>query len=264
MTLIRRILKHRLDLWEVLLLFGLAAAIVYPLTRPPAGTVTDLEIRAFAERYGPDKQTEHEEEWLIRDFFRDTRGGFFVDIGANHHQQLSKTWYLETQLGWSGIAVDANKDFAAGYASHRPRTRYFTFFVSDRSDEAAQLFVISRNTTVASGHKDFVSLFGTPDRVDSVPTITLDDLLAAEKVEKLDFLTIDIELHEPEALRGFDIARHRPRLVCIEALLPVRQAILDYFTRRGYVVEGRYLRADRENLYFRPLDAVPQGSQATP
>jgi FkbM family methyltransferase len=135
---------------------------------------------------------------------------------------------------------------------HRPRTKFFTFFVSDRSDESARLFVISRNTTVSSGDRAFVEQFGTPDRVDVVPTITLNDLLSSQRVERIDFLSMDIELHEPEALRGFDIQRYEPQLVCIEALLPVRQQILDYFARNGYIIDGRYLRADRENLYFRP------------
>ena len=63
---------------------------------------------------------------------------------------------------------------------------------------------------------------------------------------------MDIELHEPQALKGFDIERFRPALVCIEGLLPVRQQILDYFAGHGYVLLGRYLRADLQNLYFAP------------
>lgn len=254
MKALLRVLRLRLDLWEVLLLLALAGAIVYPLTRTPPLGITDQEAGHFEARYGPDKQTEGHEEWLIRDFFGDRRDGFFVDIGANHHQQYSKTWYLETRLGWSGIAVDALKDFEAGFRQHRPKTRFFSLFVSDRSDDAAQVYVITRNTTVASSHREFVELFGTPDRVDTVPTITLDDLLTAEKVERIDLLTMDIELNEPAALRGLDLSRFRPSLVCIEALLPVRQFILDHFARNGYVIEGRYLRADRDNLYFKPIE----------
>ncbi len=86
-----------------------------------------------------------------------------------------------------------------------------------------------------------------------MPTITLDDLLAAEGVEHIDFLNMDIELWEPKALAGFDIERFHPALVCVEAHLEVRDDLLDYFARHGYVVVGRYLRADIWNLYFRPL-----------
>jgi hypothetical protein len=41
--------------------------------------------------------------------------------------------------------------------------------------------------------------------------------------------------------------------VCIEAQPLVRQQILNYFADHGYVLLGRYLRADTWNLYFAPL-----------
>ena len=81
-----------------------------------------------------------------------------------------------------------------------------------------------------------------------MPTITLNDLLRAEGISKIDLLSIDIELHEPQALKGFDIKRFKPSLVCIEALPPVRQQILDYFAANGYVVVGKYVWVDLENL----------------
>ena len=63
---------------------------------------------------------------------------------------------------------------------------------------------------------------------------------------------MDIELSEPAALRGFDIGRFRPSLVCIEAHYDVRQPIVDYFAEHDYRIVARYLRADRANLYFEP------------
>jgi FkbM family methyltransferase len=176
-----------------------------------------------------------------------------VDVGANHPKRFSKTWYLEKRLGWSGLAVEPLQQFAAEYATERPRTRFRSFFVSNTSDQAARLYVISDNTLVASGDASFTGAFGKVDRVDTVPTITLNDLLPRENIVRIDFLNMDIELHEPKALEGFDIRRFRPTLVCIEGLLPVRQQILEYFARNGYVLIGKYLRADQENLYFTPL-----------
>jgi FkbM family methyltransferase len=243
-----------LDLWELALLFMLlGVAGLWVWTHAPATRLPDREAEFFRARYGPDHSTEDAEEWIIRHFFKDRRDGFFVEIGANHYKTWSKTWYLETALGWSGIAVEPLRAFEADYVKYRPRTRFVPLFVGDRSDETAQLFVISAATPVASSSSDFVKQFGTPDRVETVPTITMNDLLDRAKVTTIDFLSIDIELHEPKALAGFDIARFKPTLVCVEALLPVRQQILNYFAQNGYVLNGRYLRADRENLYFMPL-----------
>jgi len=47
------------------------------------------------------------EELIIRDFFADRKGGFFLDIGCVHYRDSSNTYYLEKHLRWSGIAVDA-------------------------------------------------------------------------------------------------------------------------------------------------------------
>jgi FkbM family methyltransferase len=216
--------------------------------------VSASEMDYFRERYGPDHFTEREEEWMIRDFFQDRRDGVFVDVGAHHFKSSSKTYYLESKLGWSGIAIEPQVEFAAEFAAYRPRTKFRPFFVSDVSNDKARLYVLDGMRSVASGNEAFVKQFGQPSEVREVPTITLTDLLDAEGVTTIDFLSMDIELHEPAALKGFDIRRFRPSLVCIEALPPVRQQILDYFARHDYVLVGKYVWVDLENLYFMPLD----------
>jgi FkbM family methyltransferase len=221
--------------------------------KPPNPVVSASEMQYFRQRYGPDHFSEREEEWMIRDFFQDRRDGYFVDVGAHHFKSSSKTYYLESKLGWSGLAIEPQVEFGPDYAKYRPRTKFLPFFISDVSNDKAKLYVLRNMRSVASSNGEFVKQFGKPDEVREVPTITLNDLLKAERVTKIDLLTIDIELHEPHALKGFDIKQFKPSLVCIEALAPVRQQILDYFARNGYVIVGKYIWVDLENLYFVPL-----------
>ena len=49
--------------------------------------------------------------------------------------------------------------------------------------------------------------------------------------------------------------RYHPTLVCVEAHPQVRQAILDYFHRHHYVVVGKYMGVDTQNLYFMPASS---------
>jgi hypothetical protein len=91
----------------------------------------------------------------------------------------------------------------------------------------------------------------------SVPTVTLTEILDREGLTRVDFLSLDIELAEPLALRGFDIARFRPQLVCVEAHDPTRQWLIDYFHRAGYVLVGKYMQYDWLNLYFMPAELNP-------
>jgi FkbM family methyltransferase len=260
----RRPIAIRLDYWELCLLVAFVGGlgwVGYRTLVPGHPVQSAAEIEFFRERYGPERFSEREEEWLIRDYFQDRRGGVFVDVGANHYRDASKTYYLESQLGWSGLAIEPQQEFAADYARHRPRTKFLPFFVSDVSNATAKLHMVHTSSTVASSNEAFVKQFtptGKVDEVREVPTITLTDLLDAQGITQIDFLNIDIELHEPKALAGFDIERFRPSLVCIEGLLPVRQQILDYFAQHGYVIVGKYMWVDQENLYFAPIQGIDE------
>jgi FkbM family methyltransferase len=252
---------RRFDLVEVALVallvgsIGLVAGYSHARGRMNARTLEALsaESRALAHLYGPETNSQYEEEWIIRDFFKDKRDGIFVDVGANDYRHFSNTYFLETTLGWSGVAVEPLRQFEADYLAHRPRTRFRPFFVSDVSHETAEMYYLKDNTLVTSADPAFTARSGGDAEEISAPTITLDDLLTAEHIDRVDFLSIDIELHEPQALAGFDVRRFMPALVCIEAHPEVRQQILDYFSRHDYVLVGKYLRADTQNLYFTPL-----------
>jgi FkbM family methyltransferase len=214
----------------------------------------ETEEQTLEQRYGPSQNSEHGEEWIVRDYFHDERGGVFVDVGANDYRRFSNTYYLETSLSWSGLAIEPQRKFAADYARYRPRTVFVPLFVSDRSNAEVVLNVPANNDLIASADRTFVENNGGESVVPlRTNTTTLDDVLDRQRIQRVDFLSIDVELHEPEVLRGFTLERFRPRLVCVEAHPEVRQQILDYFAARGYVTVGNYLRVDRENLWFMPL-----------
>ncbi len=197
--------------------------------------------------------SQHDEELIIRHFFDDRRDGFFVDVGSFHWWVMSTTYYLEEKLGWSGIAIDALPGLAKEYAENRPRTQFFHYIVTDHSGTVETLFAAGSLSSVVEDH---IELF--PDNAEfasgpvQVKTITLNELLDQRGVEKIDFLSMDIEQAEPAALAGFDIERFRPELVCIEASESVREAIAAYFDAHGYERIDAYLSYDPANWYYRP------------
>ena len=224
------------------------------LTAQQLGEHGAEEWMNLQRRYGT-RYSRNAEEWIVRDYFEDRRDGVFVDVGANDPRVESNTYFLETALGWRGIAIDAIPDFAPEYTRLRPRTRFFSLFVSDESDAVEDFYIPTEGPLGASDSKEVAERVGGPIDVRKVRTVTLNDLLAHERVERIDFLSMDIELAEPRALAGFNVERYRPGLVCIEAHPQVRQAILDYFHQHHYVLVGRYVGVDPQNLYFMP--AVP-------
>lgn len=193
------------------------------------------ELSPIEAEYSPERFSRNGEEWLIRDFFNDRTGGVYLDVGANHYRNEYDTYFLEQRLGWSAVATDALEEFAGDYAEHRPRTK---FFVPDA------------NTLVASVSKDVTVREGAPGKARRLGTTPLHALLEQAGIQKLDLVSMDIELSEPKALAGFGIDRFLPELVCVVAHPDVRQQILDYFTSHRDVVVGKYPRVAAKNLYF--------------
>jgi hypothetical protein len=92
----------RFDLIELGLIVAIVGLAAYLAPRPEPPDEAD----ALEAAYGSARNSENEEEWIIRDFFQDRRDGVFVDVGAAHYKSASNTYYLEHELGWSGIAID--------------------------------------------------------------------------------------------------------------------------------------------------------------
>lgn len=228
----------------VVLTLGLACAGC--LHRGPAN-ILDTQKKLYSQ---------HDEELIIRQFFHDERGGTFLDVGCWDWKDGSTTLYLEERLGWSGLAIDAQNEVRDGWVRHRPRSKFFNYIVTDRSDSVGELFVAGQISSINADHVDqFPGAQWEKAEPLRVPTITLNDLLARNGVTRVDLLSMDIEGAEPKALAGFDIQKYKPRLVVIESSPHVQEPILQYFTTHGYERIDDYLPYDAVNWYFRPASA---------
>jgi len=211
-------------------------------------------------RYGRPKYSQYLEELIARDFFKDERSGFFVDVGAGDALFNSTTAFLEKELGWTGIAIDAEPKHLESFLKERRGTRFFAYFVGDKDGANVDFWVNDTEWRVSSGVKGFADSRGST-RAIKVPEITLNTLLDRQGVRRIDFLSMDIEQAEPMALAGFDIRRFRPRLVCVEMQSETRGAINAYLTGHGWVEVETYRQWDSVNGWFMPgpSAAAPPG-----
>jgi FkbM family methyltransferase len=187
------------------------------------------------------------EELIVRDFFGDKKEGVFVDVGCYLPRELSTTYYLEDRLQWTGIGIDAQRDFAPAWKKERPRSTFVATAISDKDGETLTLFIAG---TTASLEKWAMEIFTKDLKEIQVKTITLNTLLDMLVVDKVDFLSIDIDGGEIGALNGFDIQRYKPELCAVEAVMP--ELVKEYFAANGYELIEKYLKVDKVNLYFRP------------
>jgi FkbM family methyltransferase len=199
-----RIPRPKLNVIELTLLGALVAALGYMAGiyrtaswLQPFVSRGAIELQTLAPKTGPPRNSRGGEEWIVRDYFAGERDGLFVDVGANHYQRDS-TYYLETQLGWSGLAIEPQFKFAADYAVHRPLTKFIPLFVSDVSNREAVLYVPLDDVEASSDRSFAEGESHSAVTPMTTNTTTLDDILNQHGVRAIDFLSMDIELHEPQ------------------------------------------------------------------
>jgi FkbM family methyltransferase len=152
-----------------------------------------------------------DERHLIAEFLGPAPGTF-VEVGANDPVVLSQTYHLE-QRGWRGILVEPLRECAERLRAAR-RARVFAVAAGAPENDGRELPLLvagALSTLQASIVEDVAAA-----EVRSVPVRTLDSMLAEAGFDRVDFLSVDVEGAELAVLRGFSIARYRPRLILIE------------------------------------------------
>jgi len=149
----------------------------------------------------------------VREFFKG-KPGYFVEVGANHPVLESQTWHLE-QNGWTGVLVEPLPELAKRIKEAR-RAKVFEVACSSPENAGRHLpfYVSGGGSTLDWEHMQ--PGYRVQAKIE-VPIRTLDEILReAGAPRPLEFLSIDVEGHEIDVLRGFDFEHWRPQLILLE------------------------------------------------
>jgi FkbM family methyltransferase len=177
--------------------------------------------------------------------------GFFIEAGANDGLSQSNTALYEFEYGWKGLLVEPNPkkcfeckkrrinsivenyalvsdnytdDYIEGNFDETGYSESLTSLVYDKGDWCDSHLQI---------HKEQIK-----NNLIRVPAITLNKLLEKHNVDRVDFISLDVEGYEISVLNGFDLDKYNPKYFLIETtnLENRKKSIIEYMEERDYTV----------------------------
>ncbi len=185
------------------------------------------------------------------------RSGVFVEVGAFDGYRYSNTYFLERFRGWRGVLIEPIPESFALCVRERPGSQVFNCaLVAPGGPSRLTLSYGGPLSAERSRERDRTELdrgtsFGWEETYEvTVPARPLTAVLDEAGVHSIDFLTLDVEGAEVDALRGLDLDRHAPRYLLVETN-GAERAIADLLDPRFALVE----HFSENDAFYRRRDA---------
>ena len=165
---------------------------------------------------------QNREDVLLDRLFPRGLTGFYIDVGANDPVENSITKHFY-DMGWHGINVEPAAVPFERLEELRPRDVNLNIGISDHEGTLTLHEFppgISGVSTFSGHQAELHRERGHAFQTREVPVTTLAKVCAEHVEDDIDFLSVDVEGHEPEVLEGGDWSRWRPRVVVVEATEP--------------------------------------------
>lgn len=192
----------------------------------------------------------HEEEfkpWLVNNeqgrielkilpYLKDIENGFFIEAGALDGLFMSNTKILE-DLGWNGLLIEPSKYACRKCKENRKVIVENCALVSKdyKGDKVYGDFFFDGQDGMGAWSGIHKNLYGLKS-IAEVPAVTLDKVLKYHKITKIDFLSLDVEGHEMQALDGIDFSTTDITYILVEVNLKdySLEDMNEYLAQFGY------------------------------
>ena len=198
-----------------------------------------------------------QDEWLLMEAFNYQknglkREGFFVDLACADGVEINNTLFLEKHLSWKGILIEPNPY----YKDSIKKNRTSDFVSTCVTSEANQTIKFRVDNGMLGGivgdnfdnNESIRKAELKNAEIIEIETRTLTDILLEYKAPKLiDYLSLDIEGAEYEALRNFDFDYFKFVAMTIERPTLELDLLLDeagYLQVRRHLFDTFYIHKD--------------------
>lgn len=184
------------------------------------------------------------------------KGGFFIEAGANDGIRQSNTYFFENELNWQGILIEAVPEICEQCKINRPKCAvvsgalvaddyHLPQIVIEYTPQTYGLMSTIKGIETTKHHLQKAGNEVGEGRM--VSAFTLNQILEKYKDRippKIDFLSLDIEGYEPQALSGIHFEKWHIEYILIEQQYnfeKIEQILNKHYNKLAQLSEHDYL-----------------------
>ena len=156
---------------------------------------------------------------ILQNIFMKQNDGLYIDVGCQHPIKNNNT-YLLYKKGWKGINVDLDKDNIKLFNSARPEDYNVNKALSSEIKNVELYFYHKKSPINTIDKKTSEFQKAKVSSIRNITTDTLNNIISNTKYKDccIDLLSIDVEGHELQVLKGFNLTKYRPKVIVVEYL----------------------------------------------
>ena len=152
---------------------------------------------------------------IVNSILKNKKVGIYVDVGC-HHPLINNNTYLLFKRGWKGINIDLDYSSVDMFDYFRPNDDNQKIALGDKKGLKNLYFFHNR-----APKNTLNELSGKGAKlIKKIKTDTLNNIIKKSKIKikNIDFLTIDVEGNELDVLKGLNLKKYRPKVICLELI----------------------------------------------
>lgn len=168
-----------------------------------------------------------QDKFLNEEIFHNKRNGIFIEVGAHDGISFSNTFFFEKNLGWKGICIEPNPDIYSKLINNRAAV-CLPYGVAEKNEKRTYLKCSGFITEMYSGildcmderHKERIeneiAEFGGSTTTIEIECMPLKEIFKKQSITYIDFISIDIEGGEEEAIKSIDFNEVTITVIVVE------------------------------------------------